>query len=63
VQFDNHAAHPKDVAMWYDNDKKWLDSVETFSLSKQALVDSLADQEDTIAQNFKQFFTGFCTFL
>ncbi len=63
VQFDNHAAHPKDVAMWYDHDKKWLDSLDGFLLSRETLLSSIAGRKSRMAQDFKKFFVAFCGFL
>ncbi len=63
IQFDNHAAHPNDVAMWYDHDKEWLDSLESFSLPKESLLSSITTQKTKIAQDFKEFFMSFCNLL
>lgn len=63
LQFDNHAAHPDDVALWYDQDKKWLDSIDSFTLSRQKLLATIADQSARMAKEFKQLFAGFCQFL
>lgn len=63
MQFDNHAAHPDDVAAWYDQDKDWLDSIESFNFSRQELIETIGGQSARMARQFEQLFALFCNLL
>ena len=63
IQFDSHAAHPKDVAMWYDNDRDWLDSLQTFRKTKEQLVSELSAKAEEIRKEVKLFFRNYWSLL
>ena len=60
LQFDNHAAHPDDVAVWVREDESWLASRRDLRLSPETLVREAAAQEarqrSFFARLMKNFF-------
>ncbi len=53
LQFDNHAAHPEDVALWVREDARWLASLPELSISPQVLI-----QEATARLQVQQEFSA-----
>lgn len=63
IQFDNHAAHPEDVAAWYDQDQQWLNSLQPAPVTKKQLLAGLASQQSHLAHHFSRMFASFCRML
>jgi GMP synthase-like glutamine amidotransferase len=63
IQFDNHAAHPDDVAAWYDQDQQWLSALSPAPLSKKHLLTELVSQQSQLAHHFSRMFASFCRML
>lgn len=60
VQYDNHAAHPDDVAFWYDQDKDWIESFEYLKISRSSLIYEMKGIAEKLRLDFVEHFEAFC---
>jgi len=63
LQFDNHAAHPDDVAVWVREDENWLASRKDLRLSPETLAREAAAQEARQRDFFARLMSNFFGFL
>lgn len=63
IQFDNHAAAAKDVALWLQKDQKWLSSIRNQDISPPKILDAARLHEKEIAADFETFFAGYLRLL
>ncbi|MFH1218180.1 MAG: type 1 glutamine amidotransferase [Pseudomonadota bacterium] len=61
VQFDNHAAHPEDVAAWIHNDSSWLRSLPNKNINPRLILAETVRRHHEMEHQFELFFENFIT--
>lgn len=59
VQFDNHAAHPADVACWLRHDACWLQSLTNKNINPRRVQAEAISRHFEMKHQFEQFFENF----
>lgn len=63
VQFDNHAAHPTDVAVWLEKDKSWLAGLADTEVSPGIILSQAREQQLATRAQFMTLLTNFLELL
>ena len=59
LQFDNHAATPKNVKDWLTMDSKWLSSLKDKAIDPAAILADAQKKSSTIGKQFTKLFDNF----
>lgn len=59
LQSDNHAAAPRDVALWLEQDREWLGTIRDQQIKPQEIVAAARNHAKRIARDFHRLLSNY----
>lgn len=59
LQSDNHAADPRDVALWLEQDREWLASIRDQQINPEAIIAQAQSHSAAINRDFQRLLTNY----